>query len=208
MIYQLVFLAIPKDPMLLRILAKTLVKTTAWRLRGHPRIVRSKKTKCFKKPRKKRKMYTHTGVLLISFLFRRYFQKWNFTQNVHPHRSFIKFRTGCKLLTLIDLPIQDTTIKKLPSYLVPAFFAAIKIGCRIEAYLCKFMRPLQRAPRFLALQSAFLDNPAVRFDSDSFSIGINNHASRCMANVPHLFEDLQHHRRCGGGKGDRRWVSH
>jgi hypothetical protein len=43
----------------------------------------------------------------------------------------------------------------------------------------------------LALQSAFLDNPAVQFGSDSFSIGIDNHASRCMANAPHLFEDLQ-----------------
>ncbi len=32
MINQLVFLAIPEDPMLLHILAKTLVKTTAWRL--------------------------------------------------------------------------------------------------------------------------------------------------------------------------------
>jgi hypothetical protein len=62
MIYQLVFLAIPKDPMLLRILAKTLVKTTAWHLRGHPRIVCPKKTKCFKKQKK------------------RHFQKWNFTQ--------------------------------------------------------------------------------------------------------------------------------
>ena len=51
-------------------------------------------------------MYTHTGVSLNSFLFRHYFQRWNFTQNVHPHRSFIKFRTGCKLLTLIDLPFQ------------------------------------------------------------------------------------------------------
>ncbi len=152
MIYQLVFLAIPEDPMLLRILAKTLVKTTAWRLQGHPCVVCPRKTKCFKKPRKKRKMYTHTGVLLNSFLFRRYFQKWNFTQNVHPHWSFIKFRTGCKLLTSIDLPIQDMTIKMLPSYLVPAFFAAIKVGCHIEAYLRKFMRPLQRAPRFLALQ--------------------------------------------------------
>jgi hypothetical protein len=132
MIYQLVFLAIPEDPMLLRILAKTLVKTTAWRLRGHPRIVRPKKTKCFKKPRKKCKMYTHTGVSLNSFLFRCYFQKWNFMQNVHPHQSFM-------------------TIKKLPSYLVPAFFATIKVGCCIEAYLRKFMHPLQRAPWFLAL---------------------------------------------------------
>jgi hypothetical protein len=53
------------------------------------------------------------------------------------------------------------------------------------------MRPLQRAPPFLALKSAFLDDPAVRFDSDSFSIGIDNHVSRCMANAPHLFEDIQ-----------------
>ncbi len=131
MIYQLVFLAIPEDPMLLCILAKTLVKTTAWHLRGHPCIVCSRKTKCFKKPMK----------------------------------------------NLEDQEIQDTTIKKLPSYLVPAFFAVIKVGCCIEAYLSKFMHPHQRAPRFLALRSAFLDNPAVRFDSDSFSIVINNHAS-------------------------------
>ncbi len=53
MIYQLVFLAIPKDSMLLRILAKTLVKQAAWCLRGHPRGARPKKTKCFKKPKKK-----------------------------------------------------------------------------------------------------------------------------------------------------------
>jgi hypothetical protein len=30
----------------------------------------------------------------------------------------------------------------------------------------------------------------IGFDSDSFPIGINTHASRCMANAPHLFEDL------------------
>jgi hypothetical protein len=29
-----------------------------------------------------------------------------------------------------------------------------------------------------------------RFDTDSFPICVNNHASYCMANVPHLFEDL------------------
>jgi hypothetical protein len=52
-IYQLVFLALPKDPVLLRILAKTIVKTTAWRLRGHPHGARPKKIKEFKKPKKK-----------------------------------------------------------------------------------------------------------------------------------------------------------
>jgi hypothetical protein len=158
MIYQLVFLAIPKDPMLLRILANTLVKTAAWRLRGHPHGACPKKTKCFKKPKKK----------LISE----------------------------------DQEIQDTTIKnKLLTYLVPALFSALKVGCRIEAKLCRFLRPLKRAPRFLALQSAFLDNPVVQFDLDSFSIGIDNHALRCMANAPHLFEDLQLTDNAGEVKG-------
>jgi hypothetical protein len=53
LIYQLVFLAISKDPMLLRILANTLVKVAAWHLWGHPHGARPKKTKCFKKPKKK-----------------------------------------------------------------------------------------------------------------------------------------------------------
>ena len=92
---------------------------------------------------------------------------------------------------LVSKEIQDKTItKKLPTYLVPSLFAAFKVGCCVENKIRRFLRPLQRAPRLLALQSAFLTNPAVRFDSDSFFIGINNHASRCMANAPHLFEDL------------------
>jgi hypothetical protein len=31
----------------------------------------------------------------------------------------------------------------------------------------------------------------IGFDSKSFPIGINTHASRCMAGYPHLFEDLR-----------------
>ncbi len=92
---------------------------------------------------------------------------------------------------MVSEAIQDKKIKKkLPSYLVPALFAAFKVGCRVENKLRRFLHPIQRAPRFLALQGALLANPAVRFDSDLFSIGIDNHASRCMANAPHLFEDL------------------
>jgi hypothetical protein len=33
-------------------------------------------------------------------------------------------------------------------------------------------------------------DPYLRFDSDSFQIGVDNHASFCMANILHLFEDL------------------
>ena len=74
---------------------------------------------------------------------------------------------------LVSKEIQDKTItKKLPTYLVPSLFAAFKVGCCIENKIRRFLRPLQRAPRLLALQSAFITNPAVRFDSDSFFIGI------------------------------------
>jgi hypothetical protein len=48
-------------------------------------------------------------------------------------------------------------------------------------------------PNYLALQSEFTlqsASPPVRFDSDSYLIGVDNHASKCMANAPHLFEDL------------------
>ena len=94
-------------------------------------------------------------------------------------------------MKLVSRAIHDKTIKKkLPSYLVPALFAAIKVGCRVEIELRRFLRPIRRVPRFLSLQSASLGNPTVRFDSDLFEIGIDNHASRCMANTPHLFEDL------------------
>ena len=136
-LYQLIFLVLPEDPMLFRFLTKT----STWRLREHPRNAHPKKIK----PKKK----------LISNM-------------------------------------QDKTInQKLPTYLVPALFAALKVGCCVEHKLRHFLRLFLRALRFLALQGAFLDDPAVRFDSDSFSIGIDNHASQYMANAPHLFENLQ-----------------
>jgi len=147
LIYHLVYLVLPKDPMSFRFLAKITAQTSAWQLQGHPQDARPKRIKCFKKPNEK----------------------------------------------MISKAIQDMTIKqKLPvaSYLVPSFFTAFKVGCHVENKLRHFLCPFLQASRFLALQGAFLDDPAVRFNSDSFSIGIDNHASRCMANAPHLFEDL------------------
>jgi len=150
LLYHLVYLVLPEDPMSFRLLEKTIAQTSAWRLRGHPHDARPKKFKFFKKLKKK----------------------------------------------MVSDEIQDKTIKhivitkKLPSYLMLVFFATFKVGCCVEDTLRRFLRPLQRAPRFLAHQGAFLGDPAVRFDLDSFSIRIDNHASRCMANTPHLFEDL------------------
>ncbi len=50
-----------------------------------------------------------------------------------------------------------------------------------------------RAPltTFSAASGAPTCARSVRFDSDSYPIGVDCHASRCMANSPHLFEDLK-----------------
>jgi hypothetical protein len=99
-LYHLIFLVLPEDPMLFRFLTKT----STWRFRGHPRGARPKRIKCFKKLKKK----------LISNM-------------------------------------QDKTFnQKLPTYLMPALFAALKVGCCVEHKLCRFLCLFQRAPRAFA----------------------------------------------------------
>jgi hypothetical protein len=46
-------------------------------------------------------------------------------------------------------------------------------------------------PTFAALLSVVNHTRAVRFDSNSYPIGIDTHASCCMVNAPHLFKDLK-----------------
>ena len=62
-----------------------------------------------------------------------------------------------------------------------------------EHKLRRLGRPGRPPSRFTALSSAM--NPTsesnLHFDSDSYPIGVDNHASRCMANAPHLFRDLK-----------------
>jgi hypothetical protein len=79
------------------------------------------------------------------------------------------------------------------TYLFPAAFAAFRVGCRVELFVQRFTGPPIRDPTCLAHQSKAmlqLALPLVRVDSDSYLIGVDNHASRCMANAPHLFKDL------------------
>ena len=51
-------------------------------------------------------------------------------------------------------------------------------------------RPLTRFTAMAGEAGSHLD-PYVSFDSDSFRIGVDNHASFSMANSPHLFQDLR-----------------
>ncbi len=82
----------------------------------------------------------------------------------------------------------------LHTYLFLAIFAAFKVGCHVEVFLRRFLGPPIWDPTYLALQSETmlqLAPPQVRFDSDSYPIGVDNHASKCMAHAPHLFKNLR-----------------
>ena len=68
--------------------------------------------------------------------------------------------------------------------------ASLKVGCQAELSL----RCLHQSHRFHLHAFAGIKGDSksgqVLFDSDSFPIGIDNHASYCMANSPHLFDNL------------------
>jgi hypothetical protein len=86
---------------------------------------------------------------------------------------------------------------RLRTYLVPIAVSIFKVGCRVEGWIRKILashhlRELSFISRltFTALSSVVDRTTAVCFDSNSYPIRINNHASR-MVNTPHLFEDLK-----------------
>ena len=106
----------------------------------------------------------------------------------------------CTRIKRYKIPVRNYQAKDKTSgatmrtYLFPALFAAYKVGCCMEAFLRRFSGLPTWAPSHLAFQSKGTLQPApppVRFDSDSYPIGVNCHASECMANKPHLFEDLR-----------------
>jgi hypothetical protein len=101
------------------------------------------------------------------------------------------------------MEIENEGKEKLWAYLIPIVVSLFKIGCHIESslrlcWLKKIMtlcclRELLfiTAPTYATLLSAVEGILAIRFDSDSYPIGVGCHASHCMANTPHLFEDLK-----------------
>jgi hypothetical protein len=67
----------------------------------------------------------------------------------------------------------------------------------ILAFCCLRELPSITRPTYTTLSSVVNRILAVRFDSNSYPIGIDTHASCCMVNAPHLFEDPKH-----GDKGE------
>jgi hypothetical protein len=75
----------------------------------------------------------------------------------------------------------------LRAHLFAMAITSFRVRCCVKSHLHRiFNVPLH----LTALLSSNGDPGQVRFDSDSFPIRINNHASYCMANSPHLFENL------------------
>ncbi len=98
----------------------------------------------------------------------------------------------CKRVKRYKKPVRELQNKakdqKLQTDLFLAAFASFKVGCHVESFFQRFSGPPIWDPTCLALQSERmlqLAPPLVRFDSDSYSIGVNNQASKCMANAPH-----------------------
>jgi hypothetical protein len=106
----------------------------------------------------------------------------------------------CTRIKRYKIPVRNHQAKNktsgatIQTYLFLALFAAYKVGCCINVFLQCFSGPSTWTHSHLAFQSkATLQptSPPVRFNSDSYPIGVNSHASKCMANKAHLFEDLR-----------------
>jgi hypothetical protein len=94
--------------------------------------------------------------------------------------------------------VESDGKSKLWTYLFPIAASIFKVGCCIEGQvreilISRHLRELLSitGPTYTALSSAVDCILAVLFDSDFYPIGINTHASHCMVNSPHLFEDLK-----------------
>ncbi len=96
------------------------------------------------------------------------------------------------------IKVESNGKSRFWTYLVPIAVSIFKVGCRIKGQVreilasrCLRELPSITRPTYTALSRAVNHMAAVQFDSNSYPIGIDTHASCCMMNAPHLFEDLK-----------------
>ena len=119
-----------------------------------------------------------------------------------PLRHFPVKHRKKKFSTRSLLLGKKGTVRSVPAtrslvalqYLLPSALLAYKVGCQIERFLKIFRIRLHR-PHMLqriAYQSerGFSNLQTMRFDTDSFLIGVDSFASVTMATRPDQFEDL------------------
>ncbi len=87
----------------------------------------------------------------------------------------------------------------MPTYLLPFALIAFKVGCHVEHSLHRLRAALtinQYMPKIVAFAaSATLSYqvPRIRFDANSFGIGVDTFASITLGNHPGQIEDLKMH---------------
>ncbi len=109
-----------------------------------------------------------------------------------PHKHWKKIKRKLR----VRMRMSDNKHTPWPTYLWPLLWKLFQAGCCVEHSLRKWLKwirqagsPARHKATCLAFQAE--DSGArVRFDTDSIPIGVDNHASRCMANDKCLFEDL------------------
>ncbi len=124
--------------------------------------------------------------------------EWNhvyFAVRHHPrkHRKKKKARQPSK--------VEDQVRRKrafTPTYLLPLALIAFKVGCRIEHSVCclKVALTINCLPKLIAYAAATdlpYQVPRIRFNTNSFVIGIDTFISITLENHPDQFEDLKMH---------------
>ncbi len=85
-----------------------------------------------------------------------------------------------------------------PTYLLPMALIAFKVGCRVEnsVHRLKAALAIKQLPKLVAFAAATrlpYQVPRMRFDTNSFVIGVDTLASITLGNHPDQFEDLKMH---------------
>ena len=114
----------------------------------------------------------------------------------HPqgHRHLVTHKRVKRYKKPVSIVFEgEKRANKLRTYLFPFAMASFRVGCYVESFARRLCRCTRVPIHLRALQGLEgpSQQPPLLFDSDSFLIGVDNHASRCMANAPHLFEDLR-----------------
>jgi hypothetical protein len=85
------------------------------------------------------------------------------------------------------------------TYLLPLALISFKVGCRVEHSLRRLQAALnmhQCLPKIVAFAASNTlpyQVPSIRFDTDSFVIGVDTFASIALGNHPDQFENLKTH---------------
>jgi len=111
---------------------------------------------------------------------------------IRGHRE-PSWRRRRKMKMKVKNPNPETTTTTrhwLRAHLFALTMISLKAGCQVESSLCCLRQSHLFHPYALAGIKGDSTSGQVLFDSDSFPICINDHALYCMANSPHLFDDL------------------